>query len=125
MIRVSSPGSFRKTLGFLDRLRHGDIYKELDTYGRIGVEALANSTPRETGKTAGSWFYGVTRTKKGFTIWWSNTNENQGTKIAILIQYGHATGTGGYVSGRDFINPAVRPVFDQISRDIWRKVMNG
>src|SRR5687768_10406027 len=125
MIRVSSPGSFSKTTKFLDRLRNGDIYKDLDQYGRRGVAALSAATPRATGKTASSWTYTIQRSRTGVTIAWDNTNGQGRSKVAILIQYGHGTGTGGYVSGRDYINPALRPVFDEIARDVWRQVTNG
>lgn len=125
MIRVSSLGSFNKTLKFLDRLRNGDIYKDLDQYGRRGVAALSAATPQRTGKTAAAWTYQIERRRDGVTISWNNTNGRGRTKVAVLIQYGHGTGTGGYVSGRDYINPALRPVFDEIARDVWRKVTNG
>lgn len=125
MISVSTSGSFKKTLAFLDRLRNGDIYKDLDQYGRRGVDALSAATPQRTGKTASSWTYRIARSRNGVTISWNNTNGSGRTKVAVLIQYGHGTGTGGYVSGRDYINPALRPVFDEIARDVWRKVTNG
>lgn len=125
MIRVTSSGSFKKTLTFLDRLKNGDIYKDLDRYGRWGVAALSAATPQETGKTAASWTYRVQRSRNGVTISWDNTNGRGKTKVAVLIQHGHGTGTGGYVSGRDYINPALRPVFDQIAQDVWRKVTSG
>ena len=125
MIRVASVGSFKRTLTFLDRLRNGDIYKGLEQYGKRGVSALESATPRRSGATASGWTYGIERSRSGVTIYWDNTNVNQGSKIAILIQYGHGTGTGGYVSGRDYINPAIRPVFDEIAREVWEKVTNG
>lgn len=125
MIRVSSSGSFKKTLDFLDRLRNGDIYKDLDEYGRRGVIALSAATPKRSGKTAAGWTYGIKRDRNGVTIYWNNTNENQGANVAVLIQYGHGTGTGGYVTGIDYINPALAPVFDQIAIDVWKKVTNG
>ncbi len=125
MIRISSIGSFRKTISWLDRLSNGDIYKDLDRYGQMGVRALAGATPQDTGRTANSWYYQISRTRSGVTISWHNNNVNQGAVIAILLQYGHGTGTGGYVSGRDYINPATRPIFDQIAADAWRKVTSG
>lgn len=125
MIRVSSRGSFRNTITWLDRLAHGDVYRDLDRYGRMGVEALSGATPVETGATARSWTYEIERSRSGVTISWSNTNENEGSRIALLIQYGHGTGTGGYVSGRDYINPAIRPIFDHIATEVWKKVMHG
>jgi hypothetical protein len=125
MIHVDTSGSFDKTLRWLHKLQEGDIYRGLETYGRKGVDALAGATPRDSGATADSWYYGIDKTKGGVTIWWGNRNENDGVKIAILIQYGHGTGTGGYVTGTDYINPAIRPIFDQIATDVWKKVTDG
>ncbi|MBA3551114.1 HK97 gp10 family phage protein [Patescibacteria group bacterium] len=125
MIRVTSSGSFKKTMQFIDRLRHGDIYKDLDRYGAMGVRALAGATPQDTGRTANAWYYQIQRSRSGVIISWHNNNVNQGAVIAILLQYGHGTGTGGYVQGRDYINPAARPIFDQIAADVWKKVTSG
>ncbi len=125
MIGLRSIGSFAKTTAFLDRLMHGDIYKDLNRYGQMGVNALSRATPTDSGTTARSWSYNIERSRDGVTISWSNSNVNQGSNIAILIQYGHGTGTGGYVVGRDYINPAARPVFDQIANDVWKKVTDG
>jgi hypothetical protein len=88
----------------------------------MGVNALANSTPVETGLTARSWQYRIVKDRRGPTIEWYNTNQVNGTPVAILIQYGHGTGTGGYVAGRDYINPAMRPIFDTIADEVWRRV---
>lgn len=125
MIRLTTSGSFDKTKAFLDRMINGDVYKDLDRYGRLGVDALSRATPVASGKTASSWSYKIERSRTGVTISWHNDNINQGSVIAILIQYGHGTGTGGYVEGRDYINPATRPIFDQIANEVWRKVTNG
>ncbi len=125
MIRIVTSGSFDKTRAFIDRLQNGDIYKDLDRYGRMGVDALATATPRDTGLTASSWSYQIRRDKSGTTIAWTNSNVNDGAQVAILLQYGHGTGTGGYYAGYDYINPAARPVFDQIANDVWRKVTSG
>ncbi len=125
MIRINSPGNFRKTRSFLDKLKNQDLFRDLHRYGRVGVDALSSATPRDSGKTAGSWTYGITRDKRGTTIYWNNTNENKGSKIAILIQYGHGTGTGGYVIDKDYINPAMGPIFDRIAQDVWKRVTNG
>jgi hypothetical protein len=122
MIRATSSGNFSKTTGFLNRLLHGDLYTDLDRYGQMGVEALARATPVRTGLAADSWGYRVIRGKSP-AIEWYNTDQENGASVIILIQYGHGTGTGGYVEGRDIINPAMRSVFDQISEDIWRKVV--
>jgi len=121
MIKITSVGDFKKTTDFLDRLRRREIYRDLDRYGRMGVDALSRSTPVRTGLTGQSWQYRVLMGKRP-GIEWYNTNEVSGTSVAILIQYGHATGTGGYVGGRDYINPAMRPIFDQIAEEVWKKV---
>ena len=124
MISASSSGSFKNTMSFLKRLenRNDEIYNNLKKYGEMGVRALANATPVESGITARSWDYEIIRTKTTSSIIWTNSNERNGVNIAILLQYGHATGTGGYVSGYDYINPAIKPIFDQISEAIWMEV---
>ncbi len=121
MIGVSSSGDHKKTVDFLKRISQGDIYSDFQRYGEMGVKALAQATPVESGLTANSWRYRIVKGRQP-TIEWYNTNVVSGTPVAILIQYGHATGTGGYVAGRDFINPAMRPIFDQIADEVWRKV---
>jgi hypothetical protein len=121
MIKITSTGDFKKTIDFLDRLKRREMYRDLDRYGRMGVEALSRSTPKDTGLTAGSWAYRVLPGKRP-GIEWYNTNEAGGTSVAVLIQYGHGTGTGGYVGGRDFINPAMRPIFDMIADEVWKRV---
>jgi hypothetical protein len=125
MIRVVVKGSFRKTERFLQRLKDGDIYRQLDQAGRTGVEALSAATPQDTGATANAWTYNIERSRGKVVISWTNTNVNNGANIAVLIQYGHGTGTGGFVHGRDYINPAMRPVFDKIAEDVWKQVTNG
>lgn len=125
MIRLLSHGSFEKTSRWLDRLMNGDIYAGLDRYGQMGVNALTAATPVDTGRTANAWYYEIERSKNGFTISWHNNNVNKGAVIAILLQYGHGTGTGGYVVGRDYINPAAQPVFDQIAEEVWKQVTSG
>jgi len=94
----------------------------LDKYGKIGVEALANATPVDTGETASSWNYSIEHGKNGASLTWNNSNINNGVPIAIIIQYGHGTRGGGYVQGRDYINPAMRPVFDEIADRVWKEV---
>lgn len=120
---VTSHGDFSKTRHFLNKLLRGDIWSDLDRYGQLGVEALAQMTPVNTGLTAESWGYRVIDRPGQKGIQWFNTNvDDQGTPVAILIQYGHGTRTGGYVAGRDYINPAMRSIFDAIANDIWKKV---
>lgn len=122
MIRIEGKGDFEKTRSFLTGMLKRDIFSELDRYGRLGVAALESATPVESGLTGGSWRYRVIRDRRRPGIEWYNTNKVNGTPVVILIQYGHATGTGGYVQGRDFINPAMRPIFDKIIDEVWKKV---
>ncbi len=122
MIGFSSSGSFDKAEQFLSRLARGDIYRSLDRYGQEGVNALGRATPTDTGLTAQSWQYRIVKSRSGPTLEWYNTNQNTGANVAILIQYGHGTGTGGYVVGRDYINPAMRPIFDRIVDAVMREV---
>lgn len=123
MISIKSKGSFKNTDAFLERMKHADIMKALDRYGRDGVYALASATPEDTGLTADSWTYEVYEEhKKVYSIVWKNDNVKAGVPVVILLQYGHGTGTGGYVHGRDFINPAIMPIFDRIANDVWKVV---
>lgn len=115
-------GNLKKTTKFLERTLKGDYLKNLDKYGREGVSALALATPVDTGKTAESWDYRIEKTNSGIKIVWINSNVNNGVNIAIILQYGHGTNHGGYVQGRDYINPAIRPIFDKIADDAWKEV---
>lgn len=121
-ITFSQKGDFRKTENFLKKAKQNAFFKHLDEYARTGVEALREATPIDSGETANSWTYDINVTGNSASITWSNTNVNKGENIAILIQYGHGTGTGGYVHGKDYINPAMRPVFDKIAENIWKEV---
>lgn len=125
MFSFKGSGSYSKTEKFLQQLQQGDFFSDLASYGRQGVDALAKATPTETGKTANSWGFNVVEKNGIHGIEWYNTNVHNGAQIAILLQYGHGTGTGGYVSGYDYINPAIRPIFDKIAEDYWRKVTSG
>lgn len=116
-------GDFKKTEEFLKKSKQMSIDDILAQYGRRGVEALQLATPRDTGKTAESWGYEVEKNSTGMSLIFTNTNENHGVKIALLIQYGHGTGTGGWVEGRDFINPALQPVFDELAKSLWEKIV--
>lgn len=122
MVTFKHHGDFRKTKSFLKRATEARFLKDLDKYGREGVAALSAATPSESGKTASSWYYEIVRDKGSFSIRWDNSNVNNGVKIAVIIQYGHGTGTGGYVAGRDYINPAIRPIFDKIAENVWKEV---
>jgi hypothetical protein len=125
MISVGSRGSFENTIKSLSAMQTGKIYDGLDEYGRAGVAALDNATPVETGVTSDSWGYTIKQTKKFTSITWMNSHTVDGVNVVILLQYGHGTGTGGYVAGRDFINPAIRPIFDEIASAVWKKVVNA
>jgi hypothetical protein len=127
MIGFQSKGSFKNTEAFLAKMARNDVISQLDKYGAMGVAVLSSATPVETGLTAGSWYYEIVRKGKQYSVVWRNSHTVGGgdLPIAILLHYGHGTGTGGYVQGRDFINPAIRPVFDQIAADIWRVVTSA
>lgn len=122
MITITSKGNFEKTDRFFKRMLRGEILRELDKYGEEGVKALADATPKDSGKTAASWDYKVEKTRDAYTIVWTNSNINDGVPIAIILQYGHGTRNGGYVEGRDYINPAIRPIFDAIAEAAWKEV---
>lgn len=125
MITAKSYGSFDKTTKFLKFMESERIFTVLDHYGRMGVDALSRSTPRDTGRAASSWGYEVEHKPGRHVIYWFNNDVEGGVNIAVIIQYGHGTGTGGYVEGINYINPAMQPVFDNILEDIWRQVTNG
>ena len=122
MIKFVHRGNFNNTEKFLDRNKKMDVYSILTSYANAGVEALRENTPKDSGETAESWSYEIVETSRGYKIYWRNSNVNKGIPIAILIQYGHGTGTGGYVEGRDFINPAIQPIFDKIADEAWKEV---
>lgn len=124
MIKVTQKGDFSNSMNFLKRLqnRNTEIYKNLKQYAQMGVIALEQSTPIKTGKTAKSWSYKIILGKTKTTIIWENDNVENGNNIAILLQYGHATGTGGYVEGYDYINPAIRPIFEAIETNVWQNI---
>lgn len=122
MVSVSTKGDWSKTFNFLTKAEKKLGSIKLDEYGQKGVRALSKATPRRTGTTADSWTYDIERNKDSLTLSWNNTNVVDGVNVAILIQYGHATKNGTYVQGIDYINPALKPVFDEIADDIWREV---
>ena len=113
---------FKKTEKFFRKISKGDFFQALDAFGRKGVEALASATPVNSGKTADSWDYEIHRSNGRISIYWTNSNVNDGVNIALILQYGHGTRNGGYVQGRDYINPAIRPIFDKIADDAWREI---
>jgi hypothetical protein len=122
MITITQKGSFNNTEQYLNRLKHAQVTSILQRYGSLGVTALSNATPVESGATAAAWSYSIIQRPGYYSIRWHNSNANQGVPIAVILQYGHGTGTGGYVQGRDYIMPAVRPIFDQIVNEVWKEV---
>ena len=122
MISFGGKGDFSKTIRYFTKLKNAMQLKILEKYGRAGVAALSSATPVDSGKTASSWTYEVSRSQTGATITFYNSNVNKGVNIAIILQYGHGTGTGGWVEGRDYINPAIRPVFDKMVESVWKEV---
>lgn len=122
MAAIVVRGDFHNLEHFLRRMKTQDLYKSLDKYGELGVSALASATPVDTGNTAASWNYEIETTKHGIRISWTNSNVNDGVPIAVLLQYGHATRSGTFVEGRDYINPAILPIFDDIAESIWKEV---
>ena len=125
MIRITTKGDFNNTFRFLNKMSKLQINKILEKYGQMGVSALASATHVDSGKTTESWGYEISIGKERATIYWTNTNQNKGVYIAVILQYGHGTGTGGYVQGVDYINPAIRPVFDKIAEEAWMEVVNS
>ena len=122
MIRFRHKGDFSKTNSYLERVKEAVKLGTLDKYGREGVAALASATPTDSGLTASSWSYEIVRENGSVKLTFNNSNIQNGVPIAIIIQYGHGTGTGGWVQGRDYINPAIQPIFDRIANDSWREV---
>lgn len=122
MVTFKVSGNYKKTRKYLEKANKMKINDILEKYGKQGVKALRESTPKDSGKTADSWSYEIKTDKNGPVLYWRNSNVNDGVPIAILIQYGHATRTGGYVKGRDYINPAIRPIFDEIAESAWKEV---
>ena len=122
MITFTTSGNFNKTDNFLKRMSKSDQMSLLNRFGQAGVDALSINTPVDTGETAQSWSYTITRTAESYRIDWVNLNVQNGIPIAILIQYGHGTRTGGYVQAIDYINPAIRPIFESLADEIWGEV---
>lgn len=122
MIAFRQKGDFSKLTRYLERAKEVVKAGDLDKYGRAGVAALASATPVDSGLTAESWYYKVSNTKGSATISFHNSNIQKGVPIAIILQYGHGTRNGGWVEGRDYINPAIRPIFEKIANDAWEEV---
>ena len=125
MVIVKQKGDFSKTEKFLNSISKKLYYRNLQKYAEQGVAALASATPIDSGTTANSWNYEIRQTKNSVSIYWTNSNVNKGVPIAVIIQYGHGTRNGGYVQGRDYINPAMRPIFDKIAENVWKEVTSS
>ena len=125
MISFEASGSFAKTESFLKTLSKLDVMSVLDSCGHMGVQALADATPMDSGLSAISWDYTVTRKGSVYTITWTNSDIENGFPVVVMLQYGYGTGTGGYVQGRDFINPAIKPIFDLIADKVWKAVTSA
>lgn len=122
MIRCTIKGDFKKTKTFLKRAQNTDFGSLLKLYAEEGVKALSSATPVNTGKTSESWNYTIVQKRNLIEIYWTNSNKNEGVPIAIILEYGHGTGWGGYVQGRHYISPAIQPVFDQMTEIICEEV---
>ena len=122
MITIRQKGDFSKLTKYLNKVSKAADIRNLDKYGRRGVAALSSATPKDTGLTASSWSYEVVQSKQSISIEFHNTNIQNGIPIAIILQYGHATKNGGWIEGRDYINPAIQPIFDEIVAEAWKEV---
>ena len=125
MITFTSSGSFRKTEAFLKAMQALNVMAVLDRHGRDGVSALSAATPMLTGLAASSWDYEVARNGSTYSITWMNHDVENGFPVAIMLQFGYGTGTGGFVAGQDYINPAIRPIFDRIADEVWKVVTSA
>lgn len=122
MIGIRQKGDFKNLSSFLEKSKEAFNIGILDKYGKQGVAALQAATPRDSGKTAESWYYEIYRDNSTVSLTFHNSNIVKGVPIAIILQYGHATGTGGYVEGIDYINPSLRPILDKIAEEVWKEV---
>ena len=125
MVRFTHRGNFNNTKKFLEAMKQQKQFQRLEELAQQGVDALASATPVRTGLTADSWSYEIQFTDRSVRIDWINDNNNKGFNVALGIQYGHGTGTGGYVQGIDYINPAIQPTFDAILNQVWLEVVNA
>ncbi len=125
MISFRQKGDFSKLTRYFERVKEAIKLGSLDKYGREGVAALMSATPVDSGKTASSWYYEIDHSQDSASINFYNSNVNKGVLIAIILQYGHGTRNGGWVQGRDYINPAMQPLFDKFAEDAWREVTSA
>lgn len=121
-IKVETSGDFSNTMSWLKKNKFNNLMSQLEHYGQEGVTALQQATPKRTGLTASSWYYEITQSPGKIEIAWKNSHVENNVPIAVILQYGHGTGTGGYVQGIDYINPAMKPVFDEITNKIWKEI---
>lgn len=122
MISFRQKGNFSKTFSFLERAKESFHVGILDKYGARGVELLKSATPSETGRTADSWYYKIEQSDGKARLIFCNSHVNKGVQIALILQYGHGTGTGGWVEGRDYLNPVLTPLFEQMANELWKEV---
>lgn len=125
MISFETRGSTKRTEAFLKKMSRGEFFQGLDSLARAGVNALASATPVDSGLASNSWGYKVEASLGSATITWTNNDVENGFPVAIMLQYGHGTGTGGYIQGQDYINPAMKPVFDYIADKVWKAVTSA
>jgi len=124
-VSISSKGDFKRTTDFLVKMSKADLFRNLDGLAQKGVAALSAATPHDSGNTAGKWSCEVKVGARSSTITWKNSNVKDGFPVAIMLQYGHGTGNGGYIQGRDYINPALKPIFYQIADQAWKVVISA
>ena len=122
MISFRQKGDFSKLTSFLEKAKEAVKIGDLDRYGQEGVAALASATPVKSGLTANSWYYEIEQRHESVSISFHNSNIQNGVPIAVILQYGHGTRNGGWVQGRDYINPSIRPIFDKIANNAWKEV---
>lgn len=125
MISYRVDGSTKRTEAFLAKMAKGDLYSGIPPLAQRGVDALRAATPRSTGATAEAWYYEIVNTGDSITVWWLNSHQVEGFPVAIGLQYGHGTGTGGWVQGYDYINPALKRIFDEIADSVWKEVQRA
>lgn len=125
MISFGLGGSTKRTQSFLEKIARGDFYQGLDRFAEAGVRALASATPMDTSLASSEWSYKIERNRLNVTISWYNNDVENGFPVAVMLQYGYATGTGGYVAGRDYINPAIKPIFDAIEAQVRKAVTSA
>lgn len=125
MFSIDASGDFPATTRFLEALMKPSVFSQLDGIAKQGVAALRAATPVRTGVAANSWSYEVVQANGSYSIYWTNSDVENGFPVAVMLQYGHGTGNGGYVTGRDYINPAMRPIFDQMAERAWKVVISA